>query len=627
MKKSLKNGLWILMAGSGLLFSCHKDLNLTPTNEGSANFVYRDAAGYKLALSRVYSAMAVTGNSGPAGDADVPLGGDEGFSDFFRGFWNMQELTTDEAVVAWGDAGLPDFHNMSWTPNNGFIQRGYNRSYFQITLCNEFIRESDPEKLSLRGINDPAQKTEIGFYREEARFLRAFQYWVLLDLFRNVPLVTEKDLVGTTLPKAVTPEELFTYIEKELQSLETSLLPSPAAGSTYGRATRGAAQALLARLYLNAETYLGEGKGKYDKALEYAEKVIKTSGHSINVNANDYHRLMNANNNTAPMNSEFIFTINYDGLRTKGYGGTHYFVHASIGGTMNARMWGTDGGWAGLRTTRNIPLLFPDTGRFGDNGADRRAMFFTTNQSLEINNVTTFQEGFAVTKYRNVVLNSIGNSDSLAYSRDSIYFRTTTAGIRKGDFIKIDFSTDWFLNGTYAVGHITSSSNNTWLVKVKSLRKLPTAGVAATQATVFRHGKGNDPDQAFIDIDMPVFRLAEMYLIYAEAHLRGGGGSPGTATDYINILRDRAYGNTNGRITAADLTLNFILDERGRELYWEGHRRTDLIRYNRFTEGTYLWPWKGGVAAGRGVNPELELFPIPLAEITANPNLKQNPGY
>jgi hypothetical protein len=254
-------------------------------------------------------------------------------------------------------------------------------------------------------------------------------------------------------------------------------------------------------------------------------------------------------------------------------------------------------------------------------------MFFTTNQSLEINNVTTFQEGFAVTKYRNVVLNSIGNSDSLAYSRDSIYFRTTTAGIRKGDFIKIDFSTDWFLNGTYAVGHITSSSNNTWLVKVKSLRKLPTAGVAATQATVFRHGKGNDPDQAFIDIDMPVFRLAEMYLIYAEAHLRGGGGSPGTATDYINILRDRAYGNTNGRITAADLTLNFILDERGRELYWEGHRRTDLIRYNRFTEGTYLWPWKGGVVAGRGVSSDLELFPIPLAEITANPNLKQNPGY
>ena len=116
--------------------------------------------------------------------------------------------------------------------------------------------------------------------------------------------------------------------------------------------------------------------------------------------------------------------------------------------------------------------------------------------------------------------------------------------------------------------------------------------------------------------------------MYAEAVLRGGsGGDKTTAVGYINQLRERAYGNTNGNITAADLTLNFILDERGRELYWEGHRRTDLIRFGQFTSATYLWPWKGGVETGTGVDAHYNLFPIPNTDRTANPNLGQNPGY
>ena len=94
-----------------------------------------------------------------------------------------------------------------------------------------------------------------------------------------------------------------------------------------------------------------------------------------------------------------------------------------------------------------------------------------------------------------------------------------------------------------------------------------------------------------VDTDFPMFRLADAYLIYAEAHLRGGGGSAAQALTYVNALRQRAYGNANGNITGAQLTLDFILDERGRELLWEGHRRTDLVRYGRFT---------GGATSGRG---------------------------
>jgi hypothetical protein len=124
-----------------------------------------------------------------------------------------------------------------------------------------------------------------------------------------------------------------------------------------------------------------------------------------------------------------------------------------------------------------------------------------------------------------------------------------------------------------------------------------------------------------------MFRLADAYLIYAEAFLRGGGGTQQQALDYVNALRVRAYGDSSGVITAPQLTLQFILDERGRELLWEGHRRTDLVRYGQFTGGAYVWAWKGGSQAGAATDAHLDLYPIPSNELIANPSLKQNPGY
>jgi starch-binding outer membrane protein, SusD/RagB family len=128
--------------------------------------------------------------------------------------------------------------------------------------------------------------------------------------------------------------------------------------------------------------------------------------------------------------------------------------------------------------------------------------------------------------------------------------------------------------------------------------------------------------------DYPMFRLADAYLTYAEAVLRGGqGGDASTALNYVNQLRERAFGNTSGNITSGELTLDFILDERARELYWEGHRRTDLIRFNKFTGGEYLWPWKGNVKAGAATPAYRNLYPIPSNDLGANPNLEQNDGY
>jgi len=135
-------------------------------------------------------------------------------------------------------------------------------------------------------------------------------------------------------------------------------------------------------------------------------------------------------------------------------------------------------------------------------------------------------------------------------------------------------------------------------------------------------------NNTFVDTDFPLFRLGEVYLNYAEAVIRGGGGGDaGTALGYVNALRTRAYGNTSGNITAAQLTLDFMIDERGRELHWEMFRRTDLIRFGLFTGGTYLWDWKGNVQAGTATDSHLNLFPLPASDLQNNSNLKQNPGY
>jgi hypothetical protein len=125
-----------------------------------------------------------------------------------------------------------------------------------------------------------------------------------------------------------------------------------------------------------------------------------------------------------------------------------------------------------------------------------------------------------------------------------------------------------------------------------------------------------------------MFRLADVYLMYAEAVLRGGaGGDAGTALNYVNQIRTRAYGDNGGNIASGELTLDFLLNERARELYWECHRRTDLIRFGKFSGDKYIWAWKGAVRDGKATDAKFDLYPIPAADVTANPNLKQNSGY
>ncbi|MCW3105863.1 MAG: RagB/SusD protein, partial [Segetibacter sp.] len=486
-------------------------------------------AGYRSSLAKVYGGLALTGNSGPAGSGD--LGGiDEGFSSYLRNYWNLQELSTDEAVIAWNDATIKDFHNMSWTPADAFIRALYSRIFYQITLANAFIRESSDDKVSQRGISG-ADATKVKGYQAEARFLRALSYWHALDLFGNPTFVTENDPIGAFLPKQTTRAELFKYIESELKAVE-GLLPEPKQNE-YARADKAAAWMVLANLYLNAKVYTGTER--YADAVTYSSKVIN-AGYSLEPN---YANLFLADNNKS---AENIFAVAFDGDNTRTFGGTTYLVHAPVGGDMVPKAdFGIDGGWGGLRTTKALVQKFTDP----SGATDKRAMFQIVGQSLDIVDISDFRNGYSIRKWKNI----------------------TSAG--------------------------TPGKN-----------------------------------LAYPDTDFPMFRLSEAYLIYAEAVSRGGsGGSAGQALTYINMLRQRAYGNTSGNILSTDLTLDFILDERARELQWEGKRRTDLIRYDKFTTSGYLWPWKGGVKDGTGVSANRNIYPIPSAEINTNTNLVQNTGY
>lgn len=522
--------LIILLAGLSLVFtSCLKDLDVEPIDKNvlTSASVFKDANAYKQVLAKLYAGLAVSGQRGPAGMGDIS-GIDEGFGQYIRGLWNHQVLTTDEAVIGWDDQTIKDFVYHRWTSSDVFVSAMYYRIFYQITAANEYIRESAPAKLDERGI-PAAGKEEIKRFRAEARYLRALSYWHALDIFGSVPFVTDKDLIGAFLPKQISKADLFDYIETEL----LAIIPDLAEPRTneYPRADKGAAWMLLAKLYLNAEVYKGEPK--YTECITYCNLIIG-AGYVLEPN---YIHLFNADNNPIqnPGFNEVIFAVAYDGIRTQTYGGPNFIIHAQTGGSMVASDYGVDGGWGGLRTTKNLYNLFA--------AGDGRARFYTSGQSLEINDLGAFSDGYAVVKFTN------------------------------------------------------KKRNNT-----------------------------NGSNLAFTDTDFPIFRLGDVYLMYAEAHLRGGaGGDITNAINYVNALRVRAYGNTSGNMITIDL--DFILQERARELYWEGHRRTDLIRFGKFTGGDYVWPWKGFTAAGASTDAKYNLFPIPFSDLTANPNLTPTPGY
>lgn len=506
-----------ILGSSLMMTSCVDDLRQEPITEITAASLYKDFNNYPNLLAKLYGGLAVGGQAGGDGQGDI-ADIDGGFSNYMRLLYIMQEITTDEAVIGWNDGTLHEFHKMIWTPTNEFNNAMYYRLYTEVAFCNEFIKNTSDEMLSSNGISG-ANLDEAKAMRAEAKFLRAQAYYHLLDLYGNVPMVDETTF--GTLPKQINRAELFAYVESELLAAADQLKAPKA--NEYGRLDKAAAWTLLSRLYLNAKVYTGTERNA--DVITNTQKVI-SAGYTLNPS---YANLFLADNHLN--NPENIFSVVYDGLRTQTNGGTTFMVHAAIGGTMDPADFGVNGGWGGLRTTKAFVQKFEAN--------DLRGRFYKSGQTLEINDLGNFNDGYAFIKYKNIKSNG-------------------------------------------------------------------QAGV----------------DDNWVETDLPVYRLADVYLMYAEAVVRGGGGSMATALGYVNALRARA--NTS---SVSVLDLNFILDERSRELSWENTRRTDLIRFGKFTSSAYLWPWKGNVKDGVSVPEYRNLFPIPNNDLVVNPNLVQNPGY
>ncbi len=632
----MKKIILLLAVCIGVL-SCHDDLNQSPIDPDSFTeenvFVNADEA--KGALAKLYASLALTGQNGPAGQPDI-ADIDEGFSQFTRMLFNLNELTTDHAVVGWGDPGLPDLHGMYWSSSNDFTEAMYNRLAQEVSFCNSFIANAE-------NLSDDVVSTYIA----EARFLRAFAYYNLIDLFGNVPLSTS---ITTDLPQQSTRAELFNFVEAELLEIKDQLLPS--GSNEYGRVDQVAAWALLSKLYLNAEVWTGTPR--YTDCVTYSSEVMNSTyminTNDANGNGTAYDELFLADNDTNGAQNEFIFTANFDGLSSQTYGGTTFLVHAAIGGTMPAGDFGVNGGWGGIRTTKNLVNKFPEG--MVDPDALNASLSGTLSDWGLVGDATT---------------NGWNGPDMEMYETSSNVFELYAT--LSGNQIKFRFNEDWGQNygdneadGTLEAGggnidlpsgngvyHVVLNINSLTYSLSIVLPESDKRGMFYTDGqsleienippfnngyaiTKFKNidsngNQGVDTSGNFVDTDLAIIRLAEIYLNYAEATLRGGGGDLNLATTKINELIARAYGSNNNSISSSDMSLDFILDERSRELYWEGQRRTDLVRYGYFTSGNYLWPFKSNQPAGIGTDEYRNLFPIPQSSILVNPNLQQNEGY
>ncbi len=516
------------------LLSCTQDLDVISTDNTvkTPEALFSTPEGYKQALAGVYGNLSLTG-TGDAGSSFLE-GIDAGTSQFGRCLWYLQEMTTDEVVWSYeNDEGTAELNRNTWGSSNPILLGFFSRTMAEVAIVNDFLRQSTPEKLAARGITNATDVANINTYRSEVRVLRAYAYYNLMDMFGKAPFYDENSAINSQGPE-YSRQQLFTFIESELNAV----LPNLKAARTneYGRVDQGVANMILAKIYLNAEVYIGTPK--YTECMTKCSTVI-TSGYALNTN---YLNNFKADNNTS---SEIIFALQSDGRVTQNYGATTVIINGQVGSVeSNGADFGV-GGWGGaFRLRKQFVQKFDGS----DYAADVRNTIISGSRPIDITNISTNGQGYVLAKWSN----------------------KTVAGV-------------------------AGSSSN------------------------------------FVDTDFPVFRLADAYLMYAEAQMRKGGAINGgtlanadaTSLGYINALRTRAKGVSVG---ATAVNLDFIIDERARELHWEAFRRQDLIRFGKYTTG-YNWAWKGNSLNGTSISDNMKLFPIPANSLKANPNLTQNNGY
>jgi hypothetical protein len=547
--------------------SCTGDLDMTPNdpNTLTSDKFSSDPATYLAEnLAKCYSGMAVSGQGGPNGNSDIS-GLDGGTGQYTRTLFMMNEFTTDESKWIWArnDQGVLGLVIDNWGADNACIYGTYCRLYVHIAICNEFLRLANSMSVS------DDMKATVEQYKLEARALRAYSYYNVIDLFGSGGFIDETSASGTS-PKQMSRTDLYNWLVKELTDIDASMSD---ATPVYGRVGKDGVEGLLARTYLNAGVYTGTNA--YDKCAEVCQKIIARhqgggftasdgtgtglAKHYLYLFCGDNNEYMPGGGNTAE--NEILWGIPYDSQYIEPWGGTMFLCAANVSNlswkdnnaSMDMLNYGMNAQWGCMHATPQ----FSD--KFGTN--DIRCSMWCKEDSGFSKDNTDFQkftDGYGVVKFTNLLKGTDGG-----------------------------WSTE---NGG----------------------KYDPTGATAARA------------ENFPDTDLPLIRLADVYLMYAESYIMGGAGDATTALKYANYVRERA-GVSDW--TASNLTADNILDERCRELYWENVRRPDLIRHGKFTGSSYLWDWKNNVLTGASIGAYRNLFPIPTNVIAVQPDFVQNPGY
>ncbi|MEE4116544.1 MAG: RagB/SusD family nutrient uptake outer membrane protein [Marinilabiliaceae bacterium] len=522
--------------------SCVKDLDVTPKDPDvilSGN-LGDDPEYTKQVLAKIYASFMIPGQGANGGD-DI-ASSDGNFFTTTRALWNLQEITTDEAICAWGDVGIADLNTQTWSPTNPFLTALFQRLSLSITYANDFIQLTNDN-------SDP----EVQQYNAEARFLRALAYYWAIDLFGQFPFTTDEDGVGKYFPEIQTREYIFNYIESELLDIENKL-GEP--GFSYPQADKAAAWMLLARLYLNAEVYTGTAR--WADVVTYTTKVEDAGIYSL---ADDYRQNFSADNDRSA-NPEMIFAWEQDGINVQGYVGTTFLIESSSD-----------------------------------------AVYIRAEDYHGLTENTNWNGNRARINFLDVMIDTLATYGGAPIPASDPEFSACPDG-------------RVYLKQKRSLNIPAASSSGDFGIGVYKFTAL--------------NADGTEPvnyNPAYACTDFPVFRYADALLMRAEANHKLGFNN--LAVSDINDVRERAYGDTSGNITEGEVTDAFLLDERAREFYYEGLRRTDLIRFGQFTDGTYTWQWKGGTYEGGPTSNHMNLFPIPADEVAANPNYNgiNNPGY
>lgn len=559
MKKIFLYGVSVLMSAS-LAVSCLGDLDTMPIDQTvfTADKAFAEPESYSQYVNYAYSYFSLVSQGDP-GSSDIAVS-DAGQSEFTRQYMILNEMPTDALKCVWNDSYVPEIGYDRWNASNTAVLAVYLRGLKGVAICNQFLDESVSGDGAVSGRGHESVLNEVHAYRAELRLLRAVYYSILLDMFGNPPLVLPEHIGSSDFPRQMSTDFnegrrlLFAWVESELKAcIADDYLPAQRV--MYPRLSKGAAWAVLARLYLNAEVYTGTAR--WQDAKDAAYEVIEHGGYQL---CSNYEHLFLQDNSTNGAQNEFIIAAMYDCETTQSWGGTTHLVYSPAHDDYRVKIsqalgYSTDiykNVWNGYHCSEafideNFALTDVEEGVFKYNGDKRARLCYFDNPFT--NEVTDITSGYTCLKW--LPITSTG--EPLLVNKD-----------------------------------IEQSS-----------------------------------------ADFPFYRLAEMYLIYAEAEARINGGtlpSGGQGAQYLQKLGERANGS--GYTLPATVDTDWILKERVRELMWEGHRRVDLIRYGRFTSSQYPWPYKAGVADGRAaIDSYRTVYPIISTDLIANPNLVQNPGY